>query len=142
MGSVIALTSVAVLWLCGHQLVKQRFARLRTTLPDAYKSAFTASPSVDQSQQLMALCVDLMRKQHVAVPFDELTSREQKMVLHARAVAELPGWMTRYAALWLAPQNRQLVLKLIAIKTSRPERQKRHFGAIKRQQQLRSAAKG
>ncbi|MCK0095448.1 hypothetical protein MWU60_07685 [Yoonia sp. F2084L] len=119
----------------------QRLAALRLRLPESYGSFFTAPPVSGDAPQLMALCVDLMRKQHSALPFEALTPHERKMVLHAHAVDVLPGWMSRYASLWLSPQNRRLVGQLRDIKSSRPNLPKVHFGAIKHQQQLRSASK-
>ncbi len=140
--SVVVLISLAALWLTGHQVVKRRFAALNSDLTDIYRSVLTAPPSPDEQPQLVALCVDLMRKQHCTVPFETLTAQEQRMVLHARAVEALPTWMSRYAALSLSPQNRRLIGQLRDIKSSRPDQPKQYFGAIKRQQQLRSAAKG
>lgn len=142
MSSVIALTSMAALWLIAHQIVKRRFAILKDDLPCIYQSAFTAPTSADGKPQLVALCVDLLRREHVTLPFDALSPQEQKMVLHAHAIEALPQWMTRYATLWLSPKNRRLINQLSDIRTSRPARTKQHFGAIKRHQQLRSAAKG
>lgn len=139
---VVLLTCVAVVWFLGHFAVKRRFATLNANIADIYGSAFAASTSADDQPQLVALCVDLMRRTHCALPFEALTSQEQHMVLHAHAVEVLPNWMSQYAALWLSPQNRKLVGQLRNIHSSRPERPKQYFGAIKRQQQLRSASKG
>lgn len=138
---VILLTSLAALWLFGHLMVKRRFLWLNTNLPDAYGSALTVPTSSDGQLQLVALCVDLMRKQHCAVPFEDLTSNERRMVLHAYAVEVLPSWMSRYAALSLSRQNRKLIAQLRKINSSRPEQPKQYFGAIRQQQQLRSASK-
>lgn len=139
---VIALISMAALWLLGHQIVKQRFTTLKSNLPDIYGSALTAPAQDVSAPQLMALCVDLMRKKHCTVPFDALSVQEKKIVLHAHAVETLPTWMSRYAALGLSAANRSLITQLRQVHSSRPERPKQHFGAIKRHQQLRSAAKG
>ncbi|MEJ8563160.1 hypothetical protein QTO30_19390 [Yoonia sp. GPGPB17] len=139
---VFLLISSAILWLIGHLMVKQRFVSLNTNLSKIYGSVSAAPPSPETQPQLMALCVDLMRKQHCNVPFDDLTPQEQRMVLHAHAVEVLPKWMSRYAALWLSKENRKLINQLHHIKSSRPDQQKQYFGAIRRQQQLRSASKG
>ena len=139
---VFLLTSLAALWLIGHLIVKQRFVSLNTNLSNIYGSVFTAPPSAETQPQLVALCVDLMRKQHCSVPFDDLTPKEQRMVLHAHAVEVLPKWMSLYAALRLSKENRRLINQLHHIKSSRPEQPKQYFGAIRRQQQLRSAPKG
>jgi hypothetical protein len=90
----------------------------------------------------MALCIDLIRKENCAVPFDDLTAHEKKIVLHAHAIEALPNMMSRYAALGLSPSNRLLISQLRQIKSSRPEIPQHYFGAIKHQQQLRSRAKG
>ncbi len=139
---VVLLISVATVWLMGHQIVRHRFAKLKVRIPDSYQSAFIAPPCADDPPQLVALCVDLLRKEHCTVPFEALSPFEQKMVLHTLAIEALPQWMSGYATLWLSPQNRRLIQQLRDIKTSRPERRKQHFGAIKHQQQLRSAQKG
>lgn len=86
----------------------------------------------------MALCVDLIRKEHTTVPFIDLTPREQKLVLHTHAIEVLPRWMSHYAAITLRRADRVLLSRLRGVYTSRPERQVTHFGAIKRHQQLRS----
>lgn len=138
---VFALTSVAALWLIGHAIVKRRFAVLKSNLSLTYQSAISAPPREGPTPQLVALCVDLIRKRHSTVPFDALTRQEQKLVLHAQAVAELPTWMSRYAAIWLPPANRLLISQLRHIKASQPHKPKHYFGAIRRQQQLRSASK-
>ena len=132
--------SVVAIWLFGHQLVRRRFAKLNTGLADRYHSTFAAPTADETEQSLMALCVDLMRRETCEVPFDQLTAQEKKMVLHAYAVETLPAWMSRYASYGLPKAGRELIGKLRDIKSSRPERPKQHFGAIKRQQQLRSRA--
>lgn len=136
---LILLISVVALWLFGHQVVKRRFAILKTNLSETYGFAI-AAPAEGDAPRLAALCVDLMRKEHSTLPFDALTPQEQKMVLHARAVEELPQWMSRYAALWLSPAHRMLVSQLRHIKASRPEKPKQYFGAVKHQQRLRSGS--
>ncbi|MEL7180236.1 MAG: hypothetical protein AAFN63_10425 [Pseudomonadota bacterium] len=138
---IFPFMSLAALWLIGHLVVKRRFVMLNTNLSDIYRSAFAVPTSVDTPPQLVALCVDLMRKQHCNLPFDALTPKEKRMVLHAHAANVLPNWMSRYAALWLPAEHRRLVGQLRDIKTSRPDLPKQHFGAIKRQLQLRSATK-
>ena len=139
---VVLLACVAVMWLWGHLAVKRRFETLKKSIADVYRSAFIASTTTDNQPQLVALCVDLMRKTHCALPFEALTRQEQRMVLHAHAIEALPKWMSRYTAVWLSPQHRKLIGQLRNIHASRPIRPVQHFGAIKRQQQLRSAAKG
>ena len=139
---VVVFVSVAAIWLFGHQIVKHRFALLKAALPEKYESSFAAPTADFGTPPLMALCVDLLRKKHVTVPFDELSNQEQIIVLHACAVDALPEWMSRYAALSLSPANRRLISQLRKIRSSRPDRPKQYFGAIKRQQQLRSTAKG
>jgi len=129
---------MAALWLLGHQIVKRRFAILKSNLSDTYRSAFTAPTQDDDAPQLIALCIDLLRKEHSAVPFEDLSETELKMVLHAHAIDALPSWMSRYAAIWLSQSNKTLVLQLRQIKSSRPEQPKQHFGAVKQQQRLRS----
>ncbi len=138
---ILLFMSLATLWLIGHLVVKRRFGKLNANLSDIYGSAFTVPTSVDTPPQVVALCIDLMRKQHCNIPFDALTPKEQRMVLHAHAANVLPNWMSRYAALWLSPEHRRLIGQLRDIKTSRPDLPKQHFGAIKRQLQLRSATK-
>lgn len=130
--------SFVAIWLFGHQLVRRRFAKLDHQLADRYLTTFAAPTHDDPQQSLMALCVDLMRRETCEVPFDQLTAQEKKMVLHAHAVEELPSWMSRYASYGLSRAGRELIGKLRDIKSSRPERPKQYFGAIKRQQQLRS----
>ena len=129
---------MAALWLLGHQIVKRRFTMLKSNLSDTYRSAFTAPTEDGDAPQLMALCVDLMRKEHCVVPFDDLSPQELKMVLHAHAIDAAPSWMSRYAVIWLSRPNKTLISQLRQIKSSRPVQPKQHFGAVKRQQQLRS----
>lgn len=138
---ILLFMSLVALWLVGHLIVKRRFAILNANLAHIYGSSFTVPPSADTRPQLVALCVDLMRKQHCNVPFEALTPKEQRMVLHAHAADVLPNWMSRYAAASLSGENRRLIGQLRDIKTSRPDLPKQHFGAIQRQLQLRSAAK-
>ncbi len=135
---VLAFISLAALWLLVHQIVKRRFTILRSNLSDTYRSAFAAPTQEGDAPQLMALCVDLMRKEHCVVPFDDLSPQEVRMVLHAHAIDAAPSWMSRYAAIWLSRPNKTLISQLRQIKSSRPVRPKQHFGAVKRQQQLRS----
>lgn len=139
---VVLLIGSAALWLTGHLAVKRRFAALSSELIDIYRSALAAPPSSDAPPQLVALCIDLMRKEHCALPFEALSPDEKRMALHAHAVEVLPIWMSRYAALWLSPQNRKLVRQLHDVKSSRPDQPKQYFGAIRHQQQLRSTPKG
>lgn len=135
---IFLLTSVAAFWLLAHQTVKRRFAVLRTKLPDAYHSAIAVPPGEGSTPQLVALCIDLMRKEHCTSPFNTLSPHEQKMALHAYAIQVLPTWMSRYAALALSPANKRLISQLRQVKSSRPSQPKVYFGAVKAQQQLRS----
>ena len=125
-----------------HQLVRRRLMSLKADLSNNYQSAITAPTSKEDQPQLVALCVDLMRKEHCALPFHALTPKEQRMVLHAHGVEKLPAWMSRYAALSLSSQNRKLIGQLRDIKSSRPDQPKQYFTAIRHQQQLRSVSKG
>jgi len=138
LGILLLFISVMAIWLFGHRLVRRRFAQLNTGLADRYHSTFAVPTHDETEQSLMALCVDLMRRETCEVPFDQLTAHEKKMVLHAHGVEMLPSWMSRYASYGLAKAGRVLIGKLRDIKSSRPDRPKQHFGAIKRQQQLRS----
>ena len=141
-GLASVLISVALLGLIGHLAAKRRFAVLDADLPEIYQSAITAPPDEGDLPQLTALSVDLMRKQHSSVPFDDLTVQEKKVVLHAHAVDALPAWMSHYAALRLSRPERVLIGQLRRIKSSRPEQPKQHFGAVKHLQQLRSSSEG
>jgi hypothetical protein len=137
-GIWLLVFSVLAFWLFGHQMVKRRFAKLKAELAERYDRSISVPPHEEAEQSLMALCVDLMRRETCEVPFDQLTSQEKSMVLHACAVEMLPAWMTRYASYRLSRDGRVLIGKLRDIKSSRPNRPQQHFGAIKRQQQLRS----
>jgi len=125
------LTSVAALWLIAHQIVKQRFAALKADLPTIHRSAIAVPPDEGHPPQLVALCVDLLRKTHCTDPYDALTQFEQQMVLHAHAIDALPAWMPRYAALRLSRTNRAILDQLRHVKSSQPERPKEHYGAVK-----------
>ena len=138
---VVVFVSVAALWLFGHQIVKHRFTLLKAALPEKYDSAFAAPTADADPLPLMALCVDLMRKEHCTVPFDALSTQEQKTVLHAHAIEALPYLISRYAALWLSRSSRVIIFQLRQVSVSRPHKPQQYFGAIKHQQQLRSAAK-
>ncbi len=139
---IIGLTSVAVLWLTAHLTVKRRFAALNTDLSEIYQAAVAVPPDEGATPRLIALCIDLMRKQHCTDPFDDLSAHEQKMALHAHAVEVLPSWMSKYASLWLAPGNRTLIRQMHQVKSSRPAKKPNlYYGAVRRQQQLRSATK-
>lgn len=138
---VAVLISMALLGLIGHLVVKRRFAALSANVAVTYQSAITAPPDHGDPPRLTALSVDLLRKEHCNIPFDDLTPPEQKVVLHAYAVDALPTWMSRYAALWLSRPQRALIGQLRKINMSRPERPELHFGAVRRQLQLRSSSK-
>lgn len=138
---VFVLTSMAASWLLVHFVVKQRFASLMGQLPDAYQSAIAVPPEDDAVPQLMALCIDLMRKEHSSISFDSLNATERTMVLHAYAVQKLPRWMSIYASLFMSRANRGIVAQLQRVKASRPQKQKQYFGAIRHQHRLRSAPK-
>jgi hypothetical protein len=127
---------MATLWLMAHQTVKRRFAALQADLPTTHRSAITVPPDEGHPPQLVALCVDLLRKSHCTDPFETLTPDEQRMVLHAHAIDALPAWMSRYAALSLPSKSRAILDQLRHVKSSRPNKPQQHYGAIK--QQLRS----
>jgi hypothetical protein len=130
---------MAAIWLLAHLSVKRHFARLMLKLPDAYQSAIAAPTEDGEIPQVIALCIDLLRKAHCSVTYDALNPSEQKMALHAYAVAELPAWMSKYAAMALTQPNRAIITQLRQVKSSQPNKPKQHFGAVKRQQQLRSS---
>jgi len=138
--TIFLLTSMAALWFLAHLAVKRRFARLRARLPDAYQSAIAVPPGEGTGPQLIALCIDLMRKEQSAVPFETLSTLEQKMALHAHGVEVLPVWMSRYADFWLSGANKQIIAQLRQIKSSRPDKPVQYFGAVKQQQRLRSTS--
>ena len=137
---VLLLVCMAVLWLLSHLVVKRRFAELNANLSDIYGSAFVVPTHENAEPQLIALCVDLVRKTHVTVPLAELTKRERRLVLHACALNALPAIMSQYAAFWLMPADKKIISQLRQINSSKPMRPTQHFGAIKRQQQLRSVS--
>lgn len=122
---------MAALWLIAHQIVKQRFATLKADLPTIHRSAIAVPPDEDHPPQLVALCVDLLRKAHCTDPFQTLSQAEQRMVLHAHSIDALPEWMSRYAALHLSKANRAILNQLRQIKSSQPERPKEHYGNVK-----------
>ncbi|WP_159087023.1 hypothetical protein [Loktanella sp. Alg231-35] len=129
-------------WLIGHLTVKRRFGALNTNLSDIYRSAVAVPPEEGATPRLIALCIDLMRKEHCTDPFEDLSAHEQKMALHAHAVEALPSWMSKYAALGLSPHNRALIKQMHQVKSSRPAKKPNlYYGAVRRQQQLRSASK-
>lgn len=140
MFTIFSLTSMAALWLLAHHAVKRRFARLSAGLPDAYQSAIAVPPGEGTNPQLIALCIDLLRKAHCAVPFEALSPQEQQMALYAYGVETLPTWMSRYADLWLSRPNKNIMAQLRRIKSSRPDKPVQHFGAVKQQQRLRSTS--
>lgn len=129
---------MAAIWLLVHYTVKRRFTGLIAKLPHAYQSAIAVPPEDGAPPQLIALCIDLMRKTHSTVPFDELAPTERKMALQAFAIETLPSWMSKYAAFALSRSNRAIAAQLRYVKSSRPDKAAQHFGAVKRQQQLRS----
>jgi hypothetical protein len=129
---------MATLCLITHQIVKQRFAALKADLPATHRSAIAVPPDEGHPPQLVALCVDLMRKSHCTDPFETLSVDEQRMVLHAHAIDALPGWMTRFAAFGLSSKNRATLDQLRQVKSSRPEKPKQYYGAIKHQLRSRS----
>ena len=138
----LALISLAAIWLVGHQIVKRRFAILKIDLAKAYASAIAVPPEDGETPRLIALCVDLIRKEHCTEPFNTLSPYEQKMALHAHAVEKLPRWMSQYASLGLPASGRVLISKLGQVLVSRPPKKPvQYYGAVKRQQQLRSTSK-
>jgi hypothetical protein len=125
------LISAAILWLFAQRTVKQRFAALEADLSTTHGSAIAVSPAEDTPPQLVALCVDLMRKTHCTDPYEALSPSEQKMVLHAHALDVLPAWMSRYASLRLSSPQRAILVQLRQVKSSQPERPMEHYGAVK-----------
>ncbi len=138
----VLLIGVATIWFLVHLSVRHRFAALDRQLPDVYRKVIAAPTEDGQSPQLIPLAIDLLRKEHVSVPLDDLTPAEKRMALFAFAVEKLPTWMVGYGALRLRASERVLVNQLKQIKTSQPQKRQKHFGAIHRQQQLRSVGKG
>jgi hypothetical protein len=122
---------MAALWLIAHQMVKRRFTSLTAILPSTHSSAIAVPPDEGHPPQLTALCVDLLRKSHCTDPFETLTPAEQHMVLHAHAIDAAPAWMSRFAAVGLSKANRAILDQLRRVKSSRPERPKEHYGAVK-----------
>ena len=135
------LTCVAAVWLFVHLSVKRRFRSLDDGLSEAYHAAFAAPTDDPQGPQLIALAIDLMRKKHVTVLLQDLAPNERRIAVYALAVEKLPAWMVRYAMIQLRPSEKALVNQLRHIKTSQPQKRQRHFGAIRRQQQLRALGK-
>ena len=135
--SLFLFTSVASLWLFVHQTVRHRFADLETNLSTTYNSAIAVSPETKTPAQLIALCVDLMRKAHCTDPFEALSTQEQRMVLHAHALDQLPAWMSHYAALGLPARHRALLAQLRHVKASEPAKPHEHFGAVQELLRLR-----
>lgn len=129
---------MAALWLMAHLTVRHRFSRLLASLPDAYESAIAVPPDEGERPQLIALCIDLMRKEHCAAPFETLSAHERKMALHAYAIETLPAWVNHCAALALSPANRRLIAQLRQVNSSRPDKPPVYFGAVRQQQRLRS----
>lgn len=137
----VALICMTAIWLVAHQIVKRRFAILKTDLAQAYASAVAIQTEDGETPRLIALCIDLMRKEHCTASFETLSPDEQRMALHAYGIATLPGWMSKYAGFTLSLPNRALIAQLRNVHTSRPDKKPvQYFGAIKHQQQLRSAS--
>ena len=135
----ILLIGVAATWLSIHQVAQRKLRNLNKLLPTAYQSAIAAPTRDSDTPRLIPLAIDLMRKEHCTLPFEALTAAEQRVALHAYAVEELPRWVVNLAKQRLRGPERIVVNQLQFIKTSRPEHKPIHFGAIRRQQQLRSA---
>lgn len=129
--SVFLLISMATLWLFAHRSAKHSFGALKAQLPITYNSAIVVPPDDTQPPQLIALCIDLLRKTHCTAPYETLSAHEQRMVLHAHAIDAVPAWMSRYASLGLSSANRAVLAQLRQVKSSRPERPKEHYGAVK-----------
>ncbi|MFT7106352.1 MAG: hypothetical protein ACJAVT_000871 [Yoonia sp.] len=53
------------------------------------------------------------------------------MVLHAHAIDAAPAWISHYSALRLSKPNRTILEQLRRVKSSRPERPKQNYGAVK-----------
>ena len=136
------LMGMAGVWLFVHLAVKQRFRVLRKRVPDAYQSSIAVPPEDGQAPQLMALAVDLLRKEHGSPAYQTLSEHEKHIVLHAFGIEMLPRWMTGYAALWLWPADRALMQQLRAITTSKPMQKQTYYGAVQQQLKLRTASKG
>jgi hypothetical protein len=137
----VALICMTAIWLVAHQIVRRRFAILKTDLAQVYAAAVAIPAEDGETPRLIALCIDLMRKEHCTAPFETLSSEEQRMALHAHSIATIPGWMSKYASFFLSAPNRALIAQLRKVHTSRPDKKPvQYFGAIKRQQQLRSAS--
>lgn len=124
-------------WVSLHLHIRNRFVTLSAALPDAYLKAAWARPDDEKAQHLIPLSIDLMRKKRCTLSYDALTSREQRIALHAFAVEELPLWQAAYAGVWLRGHERELARQLRNIKSSQPQHQVTHFGAIRAQQRLR-----
>jgi hypothetical protein len=137
---VLLLTSVTFSWIVGYFIVKPRLANVKFGMPEIYQSSIAVPVSADTQPSLVALCVDLSRKEHCSIPFEELTQRERKLVLHTLAIEALPQWMSRFAAVSLWPAERAVISQLRKVHLSRPEKPPMHFGEIRRQQQLRSGS--
>jgi hypothetical protein len=137
----ISLISVAAVWLFIHLVVWRKLRGLHTLLPAAYHSALAAPTDQTGAPRLIPLAIDLMRKSHCAVTYDALTPSEQRVALHAFAVEQCRPWVIKIALQRLRGPEKTVIQQLRFIKTSRPEHKPVHFGAIRRQQQLRSATK-
>jgi len=137
-----SLVGVMALWLLVREVAKRKLRDLQASLPATYHSAIVA-PTLDTgAPQLILLAIDLMRKKHCRVGFEELTENEKQVALFAYAIDALPAWAVNIGKNNLAPSERTVVQQLQFIKTSRPEKKPVHFGAIERAQQLRSATEG
>lgn len=119
--------------------VKRKFRDLESGLPAAYQRAITAPPNEDARAPLIALAIDLSRKRHSSVPFADLSRAEYRLALHAFGTETLPRWMNRVAQIPLRSSERNLLDTLHQLKTSRPEKAKLHFGAVRKELALRQA---
>ena len=138
---VISLIGLTAAWLSIHQIAVRKFRRLHTQLPAAYQSAIAAPPSEEAGAHLIALSVDLSRKEFSNIPFDALTDTERDVAHFALAIDQLPKWVVNIAKKRLKGPELTVVNQLQEIKTSRPNHAKKHFGAVQTQLRQRAQAK-
>lgn len=140
-GVSVLLISVTVVCIFLHMVAIRRFRDLETGLPAAYQRAIAAPPDDADAPRLIALAIDLTRKERCALPFDDLTTRERRLALHAFAVEALPAWIVGYLGKSLLGADRKLIDQLRHIKASRPNKAAQHYGAVKQVQTMRAASK-
>lgn len=135
----VSLIGVIAVWLLVREVARRKLRGLQTSLPATYHSAIVAPTLETGEPQLIPLGIDLMRKEHCALAFDDLTAPEKRVALFAHAIDVLPAWMVNISKSGMADPEKTVVQQLQYIKTSRPQKKPMHFGAIRRAQQLRSA---